>query len=103
MNKEGKNLAQLFERGENYFRQGAYSEAIKFFDKIIKLAPKVDLTYLAKGSALIELGKHKQAIINFKKALEINETSYQALNNLGNAYADIKNFQEALSYFDRAI
>ena len=47
-------------------------EAIKMFDKALKINPQFAEVYIDKGFALEILGKHKEALRMFNKAFEIN-------------------------------
>ena len=43
------------------------------------------------------------AIQNYKKALAINPTNEDAVNNTGNSYAALQDYENAIVYFRKAI
>ena len=56
-----------------------------------------------KGSALDNLGRFKEAISCYNKALVIDPNFKLALNNKGNTLYYLKRFQEALDCYERAL
>jgi Flp pilus assembly protein TadD len=47
-------------------------EAIKAYDKSIKVNPQNSKVWIDKGAALVKLGKSDEAIKAYDKAIEIN-------------------------------
>jgi tetratricopeptide (TPR) repeat protein len=43
------------------------------------------------------------AIVNYKKALELNPQKVEAYYNLGNSYCTKENFNDAIDYYTKAI
>ena len=50
-----------------------------------------------------EKGDLSSCISNLKEILEIDSNNKKALNNIGNAYKEIKKFDEALKYYSKSI
>jgi tetratricopeptide (TPR) repeat protein len=63
---------EWFDKGNAYFALGKYKEAIKCYDKVIKIDPKRALVWTGKGHALNLLGKYKDAIECYDNAIKIN-------------------------------
>ena len=85
--------------GEEYYKQGEYTVALREFLKAEKLYPDdpilnddLGLTYRAKG-------RPDLAIKHFKKALELKPDYAPARNNLGTAYMDKKEWDTAIGQF----
>ena len=85
--------------GEEYYKQGDYTSALRQFLKAEALYPDdpflqndLGLTYKAK-KRLDLAAKH------FKKALEIKPDYAPAKNNLGTVYLDKKEWDTAIKYF----
>lgn len=70
---EEENAIAFLNRGRFKAASKKYEEAIKYYDKAIKLNPKYAEAYNEKGNALLILGKVDEAIKCFTKATEINE------------------------------
>lgn len=51
------NAAAWFDKGNAFFLSGRYKEAIKCYDKVIKIEPKHALVWTGKGHVLALLGK----------------------------------------------
>jgi tetratricopeptide (TPR) repeat protein len=54
---------------------------------------------VAEGMDLYRLGKNKEAILKFKKAIKVNPEYIYAYYNLGLVYYNLGNYKAALSYF----
>ena len=94
--QQGEALRNL---GEEYYKQGDYTSALKELLKAEALYPDdaflqndLGLTYKAK-KRLDLAAKH------FKKALEIKPDYAPAKNNLGTVYLDKKEWDTAIKYF----
>ncbi len=61
------------------YSQGKYDEAIGFYDRAIKAAPKDAELWNSRGLALCHLGRYEEAIESFGKALEIDPEYVDAL------------------------
>ena len=51
----------------------------------------------------MKLGKYDEAIEQFKKTLEIDETYYESYIKISECYKNINNFKIAIGYLDKAI
>ena len=85
--------------GEEYFRQGNYSEALREFLKAESLYP--DDPFLQNDLGLTYKAKKKPdlAITHFKKALALKPDYAPAKNNLGTAYLDKGEWDAAIVCF----
>jgi tetratricopeptide (TPR) repeat protein len=45
----------------------------------------------------------EESVAVFQKALEIDDLNQTILNNLGNSLMNLKQYKEALTYFDEAL
>ena len=82
---------------------GKFQDAIKCYDKSLKINPRYDLAWGNKGNALKHLGKPQEAIECFDKALEINPRFAEMWSNKGNALSELGKHQEAIECFDKAL
>ncbi len=56
----------------SYYLKGDYSGALKNFEIAISIQPDFCLAYHGWGVCLSELGKYDEAVLKFKKAVEID-------------------------------
>lgn len=80
-----------------------YMSAIHCFLKAIQFQTKSAQYYRSLGLALHEMGKHKEAIVNFEWAILIDPQNYEAHYNRGNTYVAIGKFDLALSSYQESI
>jgi tetratricopeptide (TPR) repeat protein len=85
--------------GEAYLRQGKYRIALKQLKKAEELFPSDHILQDDIGLGYLYLKDPDQAIYHFKKALEINNDYTPARNNLGNAYAEKKEWDKAIEQY----
>jgi protein O-mannosyl-transferase len=82
---------------------GQAAEALKYYDKAIKLNPHFYAAYCNRGAAYDALGKYNLAIRDFDRAIEINPTYAKAYSNRGTEYGELGNYKQAIGDFDKAI
>ena len=74
-----KSPKKLFELGEQFLQGNELEYAIRCFHLASKRKPKWSAPYLKMGYAYFNLGETKQALENFKKFLELDPDSPEAL------------------------
>jgi serine/threonine-protein kinase len=80
-----------------------YDRALEEFDLVLKSHPN-DPEILSETAFIWRRqGKFKQALANQIKAAELNPQDYRTLLELAITYLSLRNYSEALSYFDRCI
>tara|TARA_Y100001970_G_C14257661_1_gene876730 strand:- start:4247 stop:5623 length:1377 start_codon:yes stop_codon:yes gene_type:complete len=72
-------------------------------NQIITTNPSNEIFYNILGIINLKLKMHSEAVENFKKAIEINNTFISALVNLGIAYQDINQISEAIKTYEKVI
>ena len=104
--KSGDKLLQatcLCVLGLSIWTQGKYEEALKQFDRAVKLNSKYVEAWLNRGAALIELGKHKKAVECFDKALKVDLNNALAWCNKGAALVELGKHKDAITELDKAL
>lgn len=61
-----------YSRGEEYFQEGNYEDAILEFEESIQYNPEIWQTYQFMGSALFAQGKEEAAVRAWEKCLQLN-------------------------------
>jgi tetratricopeptide (TPR) repeat protein len=82
---------------------GQHEEAIKCFDKTLKIEPSNNSAWNNKGSALDKLGRHEEAVMCFNAALAICPQDAFAWNNKGAAFRALGQHEEAVRCYDKAL
>ena len=85
--------------GEEYLKHGKIRMALKELKKAEELLPADHMLQDDLGLCYVFLNDQDQAIFHFKKALEIKEDYTPARNNLGNAYAEKKEWDKAIEQY----
>lgn len=91
-----------FLRGCSYLELGMYSEAVKYYQKAIKLESDFLEAFINLGVAYYQLGKYSKAIDAYEKALYLDPHSSSIYNKLGSAYIIHGRFSKALDSFKKA-
>ena len=92
---DDKSWETLKEKGNALFKQQKYEEAIKFYEKAIKVNSNIEVLYSNKGTCEKCLKQYKLAIRDYKKALEISPKNTKNLNRLASVYVLVGEFGEA--------
>jgi tetratricopeptide (TPR) repeat protein len=78
-----RNVEYFFIRGNKRFAQGAYDEAIAFYQQLIAIQPDHADGLTNLGAAFCKIGRYKDAGNFLRQAIEIQPNSPDALSNLG--------------------
>ncbi len=80
----------------------AWAEAVIQFDQVLEKNPNQVIALNAKGVALFQQGKIKEAIPLFDLAIVADSTNYKPWFNRGNANMELTNYKAALADFNLA-
>lgn len=105
----GKSSGAYYKDGLKYFDEGNYKEAgISFAQAIEKNSERAEY-YIDYGMALIMLGKSKEALVNFDRAILdkdnaiVNRNNKLAYRGKGIAYLKSHQYTNAVEQFDKAL
>jgi len=87
----------------NALNEGRSRDAIKCFDKVLRVDDKDELIFYNFATALISDGQYEKADSVLKKGLELNPDFEPILMYLGNIAKSQNKKDEAIKYYDRLI
>jgi Flp pilus assembly protein TadD len=93
--QDPKNLRALNSLAVLHYKSGRYVAAQYMFEKALKLYPKEADLYNNLGLVLLAIGERREALLTFKKGLQINSQSVIIGANLGSIYVKEKDFVKA--------
>ena len=101
---------EAFKLGKFRRFQLQYSQAKKYYEKAVSLAPENSIYLNNFGTFLLDLGQYKKAILIFEKALSIDKKTLGenhpdiAINliNLGLTYEFLHAYDKAMEFFQKA-
>lgn len=81
--------------GQVYLATNRYIEAENQFNEVLRLSPDSPNGNFGIGQALSMQGRHEEAIHQFEEAVEIKQDFYDAYAEMGYAYADLGDMENA--------
>jgi tetratricopeptide (TPR) repeat protein len=95
-----------YARGEAHYRARRYKEAVAELRRAIRLKPDLDEPHYLLALALTELGQLAEALKEFKQVIALavtDDPKILSYYNMGNAYADLGDYQNAIDSYRQAI
>jgi tetratricopeptide (TPR) repeat protein len=88
-----------------YYDDANYKKALENLNLFIENEPesKDDDIYYRKAVSENDLGKYNEALVSINKANELNPDNVKFINELAFTYYSLRNENEALKYYDRAL
>lgn len=80
-----------------------YMVAIEYLEKLVKIAPRDEGTWIMLGLAYGHLQDSRKAIGCFERALQLNSQNANTWLDLGVAYGSLGNTPKAISAFEHAL
>jgi tetratricopeptide (TPR) repeat protein len=93
----------LNNRGVAYRRKGFFAQAIRDYNRAIRLNPEFATAYSNLGLAYAKQSRYDLAIATFNQAIRIDPHDADTYLKRGNAYYDKGMFEQAVSDYSRAI
>lgn len=98
-----QNAAAAFERGQNAQQRGELDSAVRFYTNAITSDPTLYQAHYQRATALIALGRDKEAEADLKKVIEAKPDFARAHRALGQILLDRGSTEDAKREFARAI
>ena len=94
-----KELLEKLDKGNQYFDEGKYDEAIQEFQRILDQRPQFYQININIGNTYMKKEDYETALIYFQKVLDKDPSNAEALISSGNCYVELKNYQKAIEIF----
>ncbi|MEW6492012.1 MAG: serine/threonine-protein kinase [Cyanobacteriota bacterium] len=92
----------LMKEGERLRKAGQYEQALKHYDQVIQMKPKLAEAYWGRCYSLNKLQKPSEAVVACNDALDLKPNYPEALWSKGDAYFQQKLDIEALQLYEKA-
>ena len=107
----GRSLVELSKNNPNVLsimgmltlKLGAYDDAVRYYEKVVKMRPNCALSNYNLANSLNSTGQHDAAISSYKKAIRNKRNYADAYYALGNVYSSIGNYKKAVMHYKEAI
>ena len=86
---------QMKELGNNQFKNKNYSSAIEYYTRGIEFNSSEPVLYSNRATCYKLLGKYKESVRDYKKAIQLNPRNTKNLKKLSAVYLILGNFGEA--------
>jgi Flp pilus assembly protein TadD len=94
------NTVNRYSLGQAYIELGRFADAETQYGEIQRLAPEQAGGYLGMGQTLSRQGRYEDAIAQFEAALGRDADLYDAYAQMGYAYADMGDMEDAQKMVD---
>ena len=92
-----------YDRGEAYYLDGEYDQAVAELTKAIEIDPRDARAYITRGMAYNDKDESDLAIADFTKVIEIKPTDARAYVYRGMAYKNKGEYDLAVADYSKAI
>ena len=96
------NIAVMSLLSRTYALLKNKEKTLLYANKAVKISPTL-ANYNNLGTTYTLLGLYDEAMLNFKKVLEINPRSATAYYNLGHIYIKRKDYEEGINFYQKAV
>jgi tetratricopeptide (TPR) repeat protein len=88
--------------GNAYYELGDFNNAADCYRKVIELDPSNPYAYNNLGAVLLQSGRFQEAVEPLQKSLQTDPVG-QAYSNVGIAYFYLKQYDKAISNYEKAV
>jgi len=92
-----------FLRGNLYYNQGKYKEALAAYNLSLELKPDDADAMCNRGTTYGELGMYGEALADYNLSLELKPDDADAMCNRGTTYYKLGKYNEALADYNRSL
>ena len=94
---------QRLRKGDRYYKDRDYANALRSYDEALKIDPKNQSPYIKKGDVFYSMGKDQEAIGAYEEAIRAKPDDPEAYGLRGDVYLRIRNYEKALISYDEAL
>ena len=94
---------QIIQNGIRLAESGNLDEGMKLINQAISLEPSDPEKIHVRAQIHAAVGKHQEAISDYKKCIFLKDDVFQYHYNLANVYFDTRQFAQAVDYYTSAI
>jgi len=98
-----QHLAYTFNRGDAYFKEERFFEAMEDFTRSLQVDPKHSEALAMRAASQVGRARHLEGITDAKAALAIEPSCTLALRWRGQAFFETKQYAEAMQDLDRCV
>ena len=103
ISKNELSLKEIILKGNEHYYKKEYEEAIRNYDKAIRINPKYAAVHNNKGRSLYHSKRYKEAIECSKRAVELDRKYPDAWMNIGRSLYKLGKYEEAIENLDKAV
>jgi tetratricopeptide (TPR) repeat protein len=92
----------LFGKGENFYRDNKYREALECYNAILQTRPEDQFTLLRIGDILFNLNEDKKSLECFNRLIELNDSNSDAWYYKAQLHLKTKDYENAYKCLDQA-
>jgi tetratricopeptide (TPR) repeat protein len=97
------DISILNDKAKSLGNLGNYTEAIKYYDKALRIDPDNTEALHGKGLSLGTSGNHTEAIKYYDKVLRIDPDNMDALTGMGIILYNLGNHKGSMSFFNKVL
>ena len=91
-------------KGDELYNKGNYEEALKCYEKAIKLSPEPNaFYYYNKGASLNFLGMYQEAVMAYDEAIKLSPHYIDAMQNKSDSLNMLRRYDESQKCLDEAL
>lgn len=94
---------ELYDQAYELYITGKKDLAIKKYDEMIKIIPDSASLYYNRGKFKRELNQHEQAILDYKKAVQLDKLNIESWTAMGISYMYLHQYDNSIKAFLEAI
>ena len=97
--KEKGLAAQYSQKARQFYQRGLLDKALMIYDSALLIESSSASDLMGRGLVNAGLGNHREAVDDFKKSLELDDSLVKNYILAGNSCREIGNYSQAIEYY----